>query len=61
MQSARFQGGHLRLASPIQSVTEVCVFRGCGVWNAGPKDKVGMKIKKRSFILAHYTFMKLAG
>lgn len=60
MQSARFQGGHLRLVSPIQSVTEVCVFCDCGV-EQWAKRQVGMKIKNCSFILAHYTFMKLAG
>lgn len=60
MQSARFQGGHLRLVSPIPSATEVCVFCDCGV-EQWAKRQVGMEIKNRLFILAHYTFMKLAG
>lgn len=57
MQSARFQGGHLRLVSLIQSVTEVCVFRDCGV-EQWAKRQIGMKIKNRLFILAHFTFTK---
>lgn len=55
MQSAHFQGGHLRLVSPIRSVTEVCVFCDCGV-EQWAERQVGMKITK-SFV--HFSSLRI--